>query len=270
MCSRRVRVRVVSNVRNKRCRAGLVHNNNTKNVQSSQQSSDRSCFCTNTRTTHTRQNEPYRLGVVPAGVVGARGRCCTAATVPAAVVFACGVCCCIAEEIQHKIIDRKTELCHHRPRSKAHSNEYENNTQEFQDGFLAVWFWRRSRRAYYLHSRRANRGSPSHAFCSTIASFLIRSWVGAHAFFAARKKNYGHAQRRRKHCRSFSEFPCTYTSVTTYIPLPLWLFPGIRVCTVRRFVASLYFYVFVRQLCCFDFFAHLNNRRTPTLCAPRA
>ena len=110
----------------------------------------------------------------------------------------------------------------------------------------------------------------SHVFCSTIASFLIRSWVGAHAFFAARKKNYGHAQRRRKHCRSFSEFPCTYTSVTTYIPLPLWLFPGIRVCTVRRFVASLYFYVFVRQLCCFDFFAHLNNRRTPTLCAPRA
>ena len=240
-------------------------------MQSSQQSSDRSCFCTNTRTTHTRQNEPYRLGVVPAGVVGARGRCCTAATVPAAVVFACGVCCCIAEEIQHKIIDRKTELCHHRPRSKAHCNEYENNTQEFQDGILGVWFWRRSRRARScLHSRRANRGSPSHAFCSTIASFLIRSWVGAHAFFAARKKNYGHAQRRRKHCRSFSEFPCTYTSVTTYIPLPLWLFPGIRVCTVRRFVASLYFYVFVRQLCCFDFFAHLNNRRTPTLCAPRA
>ena len=170
-----------------------------------------------------------------------------------------------------KINNRNTELCHHRPRSKAHCNEYENNTQEFQDGILGVWFWRRSRRARScLHSRRANRGSPSHAFCSTIASFLIRSWVGAHAFFAARKKNYGHAQRRRKHCRSFSEFPCTYTSVTTYIPLPLWLFPGIRVCTVRRFVASLYFYVFVRQLCCFDFFAHLNNRRTPTLCAPRA
>ena len=31
---------------------------------------------------------------------------------------------------------------------------------EFQDGFLGVWFWRRSRRARsYLHSRRANRGS---------------------------------------------------------------------------------------------------------------
>ena len=78
-----------------------------KNVQSSQQSSDRSCFCTNTRTTHTRQNTPYRLGVVPAGVVGARGRCCPPATVPVAVVCACGVCC------QNKIIDRKTELCHH-------------------------------------------------------------------------------------------------------------------------------------------------------------
>ena len=77
-----------------------------KNVQSSQQSSDRSRFCTSTRTTHTRQNMPYRHGVVPAGVVGARGRCCPAATVPVAVVFACSVCCCIAEEIQNRIIDR--------------------------------------------------------------------------------------------------------------------------------------------------------------------
>ena len=32
----------------------------------------------------------------------------------------------------------------------------------FEIGFLAVWFWRRSRRArYYLHSRRAKRGSRS-------------------------------------------------------------------------------------------------------------
>ena len=61
--------------------------------QSSHQS-DQSCFCTNTRTTHTRQNKPYRLGLAPAGVVWARGRCCPAATVPAAVVFACGVYCC--------------------------------------------------------------------------------------------------------------------------------------------------------------------------------
>ena len=38
--------------------------------QSSQQL-DESCFCTNTRTTHTRQNNPYRLGAAPAGVVGA-------------------------------------------------------------------------------------------------------------------------------------------------------------------------------------------------------
>ena len=62
--------------------------------QSSQQS-DQSCFCTNTRTTHTRQNKSYRLGAVRAGVVGARGRCCPPATVPVAVVLPCGVRCCI-------------------------------------------------------------------------------------------------------------------------------------------------------------------------------
>ena len=44
----------------------------------------------------TRQNNPYRLGTAPAGVVGARSRCCPAATVPAAVVLPCGVCGCIA------------------------------------------------------------------------------------------------------------------------------------------------------------------------------
>ena len=43
---------------------------------------------TSTRTTRTRQNNPYRLGAAPAGVVGARSRCSPAATVPAAVVFA--------------------------------------------------------------------------------------------------------------------------------------------------------------------------------------
>ena len=57
---------------------------------------------TSTRTIHTRQNKPYRLGAAPAGVVGARGRCCPAATVPVAVVFPCCVCCCIAENIQIK------------------------------------------------------------------------------------------------------------------------------------------------------------------------
>ena len=41
----------------------------------------------------TRQNNPYRLGAAPAGVVGARSRCCPAATVPAAVVFACQETC---------------------------------------------------------------------------------------------------------------------------------------------------------------------------------
>ena len=31
---------------------------------------------------------------------------------------------------QNEIINRKTEHCHHRPRSKAHSNECENNTHK--------------------------------------------------------------------------------------------------------------------------------------------
>ena len=104
----------------------------------STQQSDQSCFCTNTRTTHTRQNKPYRLGAVRAGVVGARGRCCPAATVPVAVVFPCGVCCCIAENKQNTIINRKTELCHHRPQTKAHSNEYENNTHTAEQA-LPAW-----------------------------------------------------------------------------------------------------------------------------------
>ena len=48
---------------------------------------------TSTRTIHTRQSNPYRLGAAPAGVVGALSRCCPAATVPAAVVFACQETC---------------------------------------------------------------------------------------------------------------------------------------------------------------------------------
>ena len=165
-----------------------------KNVKSSQQSSDRSCFCTNTRTTHTtRQNKPYRLGVVPAGVagargrccpaaavlvafanhtkqqqhakpvgvVGARGRCCPAATVPVAVVFACGACCCIAEEIENKIVDRKTELRHHRP-SKATS------TRTTHTRVSKMGFWVCGSEGvfesctFYLHDGRANRGCPAH------------------------------------------------------------------------------------------------------------
>ena len=93
---------------------------------------------TSPRTTHTRQNNPYWLGAAPAGVVGARGRCFPAATVPEAVVFPYGVCCCIAENIQNKVINRKTELCHHRPRSKAHSNEYENNAHKAEQS-LPAW-----------------------------------------------------------------------------------------------------------------------------------
>ena len=119
----------------------LVPKMTTKKCASSALSSHQSCYCTNTRTTHTKQNKPYRrLGAVRAGVVGARGRCCPAATVPVADVFPCGVCCCIAENILNKIINRKTEqLCHHRPQTKAHSNEYENNTHKAEQALLA---WR--------------------------------------------------------------------------------------------------------------------------------
>ena len=68
---------------------------------------------------------------VRAGVVEARGRCCPAATVPVAVVLPCGVSSCIAENKQNTIINRKPELCHHhRPQTKAHSNEYETNTHK--------------------------------------------------------------------------------------------------------------------------------------------
>ena len=49
----------------------------------------------------------------------------------------CRICLrCLAEENQNKIIDRKVELCHHRPQSNAQSKEYENNTHKsFKMGF---------------------------------------------------------------------------------------------------------------------------------------
>jgi len=39
---------------------------------------------------------------------------------------------------QNKIINRKTELCHHRSQTKAHSNEYENNTHKAEQS-LPAW-----------------------------------------------------------------------------------------------------------------------------------
>ena len=114
----------------------------TKMCKQSSQQSDQSCICTNTRTTHTRQNKPYRrLGAVRAGVVGARGRCCPAATVPVADVFPCGVCCCIAENILNKIVNRETEqLCHHRPQTEAHSYEYEHNTHKAEQALPCLLY----------------------------------------------------------------------------------------------------------------------------------
>ena len=140
-------------------------NYNNENVQISQQSSDRSCFCTNTRT-HTRQNKPYRLGVVPAGVAGARGRCCpaaavwTASAVPVAFVFACGVCCCIAEKIQNKIIDRKksSAIIVHQAKGTATS------TRTTHTRVSKMGFWVCGSEGvfesctFYLHDGRANRG----------------------------------------------------------------------------------------------------------------
>ena len=69
---------------------------------------------TSTRTTRTRQNNPYRLGAAPAGAIGPRGRCFPAATVPVAVVFACVVCCCIAENKQ-----KKQTKYNHQPKNRA-------------------------------------------------------------------------------------------------------------------------------------------------------
>ena len=81
---------------------------------------------TSTRTIHSRQNKPYRLETPPAGVVGARSRCCPEATVPAAVVFACGVPCCIAEITEKNKIRSTTEkqssaIIVHKPRRTATS-----------------------------------------------------------------------------------------------------------------------------------------------------
>ena len=84
------------------------------------------------REQHTRQNKPYRLGVVPAGVVGARGRCCPASTVPVAVVFACGVCCCIAVEIQNKSSTEKqsSAIIVHKAKRTATSTRTKNVCSE--------------------------------------------------------------------------------------------------------------------------------------------
>ena len=95
------------------------HSNNTIKSSAEKQSSaiivhKPKRTATSTRTIHTRQNNPYRLGAAPAGVVAARGRCCPAATVPVAVVFACGVCCCIAETKQ-----KKQTKQNHQPKDRA-------------------------------------------------------------------------------------------------------------------------------------------------------
>ena len=63
---------------------------------------------TSTKTIHTRQNKPYRLGAAPAGLVSSPSRLCPAATVPAGVLFSCGFRCCFAE-----IADDKKIACYY-------------------------------------------------------------------------------------------------------------------------------------------------------------
>ena len=46
--------------------------------------------------------------------------------------------CWYQSEFSNIIIVRKTELCHHRPQTNAHSNEYENNTHKAEQS-LPVW-----------------------------------------------------------------------------------------------------------------------------------
>ena len=174
----------------------------------SQQSSDPIFFCTNTRT-HTRQNKSYRLGAVPAGVVGARGRCCPAATVPVAVAFACCVCCCrlllTKSKIKSSTEKQSSAMIVHKAKRTAVTSTRTTHTRQNNPYRLGVapaggargrccpaltvpaavviarvvcciaqkskttttttttssdGAWRRLRRARsYLHSRRANRGS---------------------------------------------------------------------------------------------------------------
>ena len=129
-------VRVVFNdVRNKRCRAGLVHK-----IQ--QKCAKLSAVIRSKLFLHEYENNTHEAEqALPAWRGAGRSSRGTRPLLSSSdgdvtVVFACGVCCCIAEEIQNKIIDRKTELCHHRPPSKAHSNEYEHNTHKsFKMGF---------------------------------------------------------------------------------------------------------------------------------------
>ena len=104
----------------------------TKMCKKSSQQSDQSCFCTNTRTTHTRQSKPYRrLGAMRARVVGARGHCCPAATVPVADVFPCGVCCCIAENTKIKSSTEKqsSAIIVHKPKRAATSTRTTHTRQ---------------------------------------------------------------------------------------------------------------------------------------------
>ena len=87
-------------------RNSLLSNNTIKSSTEKQSSAiivhEPKRTATSTRTIHTRQNKPYRLGAAPAGVVGTPSRRCPAATVPAAVVFACGLGCCFAEIAKKK------------------------------------------------------------------------------------------------------------------------------------------------------------------------
>ena len=95
---------------------------------------------TSTRTTHTRQNKPFEAAAVQ------QRRCpqlLSSLAVSAAVRTWCGgetstrktstsISNAMLLKKKKEIINRKADHCHHRPRSKAHSNEYENNKHKGQ------------------------------------------------------------------------------------------------------------------------------------------
>ena len=141
-CVSRVKFRMASGIVSDLSWYQKLHTRYCKKMcKQSSQESDQNCFCTNTRPTHTRQNKPYRLGAVRAGVVGARGRCCPAATVPVAVVLPCGVCCCIAEtnKIQSSTEKQSSAIIVHKPKRTATGTRTTHTRQNKLYRLGAVW-----------------------------------------------------------------------------------------------------------------------------------
>ena len=80
--------------------------------------------------TRTRENDEARAGRCVCDC-----RCCPSATVRAAVVF---VRKTTITSTKNNKINRKTSLCHHRPQTESHSNEYVNSTPKAEQA-LPPW-----------------------------------------------------------------------------------------------------------------------------------